>query len=234
MAVVAVVPPKDGVWRIGRAPDPLARAAPMPPEMLDQPATGNRFDSPTGSYSALYFGTTLDVCYGETLARFRPDPQIRELVGEEWAASGFMEVGEVPSDWRQRRLAVQVQFAAEGPKFSGGIRFLDVESLDTREVLREELGQLLALLGHSDLDVAVVRGGDRRVTRAIGHWAYTQADEDGVPLYAGIRYLSRLNTDWECWAVFDDVPMVEIVRRPILLRDDALRRVTKRFRLRPH
>lgn len=233
MAIEAVAAPDEGVWRIGRAPDPLATAPPLSSSLLDKPSTGNRFDSPTGAYRVLYFATTLDGCFGETLARFRPDPRIRRLVAEEWSELGFMRVGDVPADWRQRRIAVHASFPAED-RFAEGVHFLDVESIETREVLRDELAPLLAFYGFSDLDVPTVRGGDRRITRWIGQWAYDQMADDGSPRFAGIRYLSRLNTSWECWAVFDDVPIVERNRRPILRSDEAFVRVSKLYRLAPH
>lgn len=233
MAIRSVTPPRGGVWRIGRAPDPLAAADPLPPSLLDDPRTGNRFDSPKGRYRVLYFATTLEGCFGETLARFRPDPGLRKLIGEEWSELGFMRVGDVPADWRQRRIAVHVTFPEEDD-FGGGVRFLDVESLETREVLREEFASLLARHGYADLDVSTVRAADRRITRWIGQWAYEQRTADGFRQFAGIRYLSRLNSDWECWAVFDDVPLVETIRRPILPTDEALARVARRYGLTPH
>lgn len=233
MGVVVVAAPDEGVWRVGRAPDPLVPADPLPPSLLDQPTTGNRFDSPTGVYRALYFATLLEGCYGETLARFRPDPAIQALVREEWSELGFLLVGEVPADWRQRRIAAHVQFPAEG-RFSDGVQFLDVESLETRESLRTELAPLLAFYGIADLDVATVRGGDRRITRWIGQWAYDARNADGSPRFAGIRYLSRLNSDWECWAVFDDVAITEINRRPLLPSDEALRSVADGYDLTVH
>jgi hypothetical protein len=126
-----------------------------------------------------------------------------------------------------------VTFPAQD-RFEDGIQFLDVESLETRQVLRDELAPLLAFYGISDLDVATVRGGDRRITRWIGQWAYDQVTDAGAPRFAGIRYLSRLSTEWECWAVFDDVPMNEMNRRPILRSDEALVRVAKGYKLTPH
>lgn len=33
--------------------------------------------------------------------------------------------------------------------------------------------------------------------------------------FAGIRYLSRLSTEWECWALFENVALAEQERRPI-------------------
>lgn len=233
MPLEEVAAPDEGVWRVGRAPEPLVAPDPLPPSALDQRTTGNRFDSPTGAYTVLYFASSLDGCFGETLARFRPDPVVQAVVSEEWAELGFMHVGDIPADWRQRRIAVHVRFPAE-ESFAAGVRFLDIESAETREVLRQKLAPSLAFYGFSDLDVATVRGGDRRITRWIGQWAYDQAKDDGTPMYAGIRYLSRLNSDWECWAVFNDVPIEELNQRPILRTDDALLRIADLYGLTAH
>ena len=141
-----------------------------------------------------------------------------------------MHIGEVPADWRQRRLAVKVKFTDETGRFADGVQFLDVESADTRAVLRDELGDVLAYYGHADLDVPTVRGADRRVTRMIGQWAFDAVDEDSQrPIYAGVRYLSRLDSDWECWAVFDDVEIEELERQSILDNDRTLRKVAERY-----
>lgn len=140
-----------------------------------------------------------------------------------------MGVGEVPADWRQQRVAVNVTFAPT--EALPVARFLDVESLKTRRILREELASLLAFYGYSDLDVPTVRGSDRRITRWIGKWAFEHRDADGTPAFAGIRYLSRLNTDWECWAVFHDVAIDEQIRQPIERDNTALRAVAGDFGL---
>ncbi len=218
--------PRDGFWRIGRSPDPIYFAPPPDPAILDSRTAGNRFDSPTRSYSACYFATELDGCFGETLSRFRPDPGLSSIAAED-ASHGFMLSGEVPADWRHRRLEVRATPSPGQPE-----RFLDVEALGTRQALRGELGGLLAFYGYQDLDVAVIRGGDRRITRWVGAWAHEHEDRTGVPLYAGIRYLSRLNTAWECWAVFNRVELTELERKPILRGDAALSRISSSFGLR--
>jgi hypothetical protein len=218
--------PADGLWRIGRAPDPLDTGPPLAPQDLTDPKAGNRFDSPTGDYRVTYFGTTLDACYGETLARFRPDPALVEALG---ADAGFMLPGEVPADWRHRRLAVQVRVADTDrmrTAFPDGPTFLDVEDVQSRRRLASELADLLAYYGYDDLDVPTVRGRDRRITRWISRHAY-----DLRPQVAGIRYLSRLNSEWECWAVFDTAELLEVSRKPLLLSDDALVRVRGIFGL---
>lgn len=216
-----VAPPDEGFWRIGRAPDPLDVGPPLEQAELDDRTVGNRFDSPTGSYRVRYFGSSLEVCYGETLARFRPDPVVVDEVEDE--DGEYMAPGCVPADWRLRRLAVRARIdgAASPPE----TRFLDVEALETREQLRVDLGAILAFYGYSDLDVAVVRGSDRRVTRFISQYAFSLLN------VAGIRYLSRLNSRWECWAVFDGVPLVQLEVRGLTPTDDAVEAIERAYKI---
>lgn len=194
--------PTAGLWRVGRVEDPLVSRNYGPLDM-GQTSAGNRFDSTTGRFQVRYFGTTLQACFGESLAALRPKPSLADLVRDEWQEQGFMELSTVPTDWRTRRTAVRVTIRPEA-------QFLDVESAKVRRTLHGHLGATLATLGHDDLDVSVIRGPDRRVTRLISEWVWTQHDLDGNPLFAGVRYLSRHNTDWQCWAVFDrEQPHVE-------------------------
>lgn len=233
MTTVEVVEaPVDGVWRVGRSPDPLAPSSPLEADDLNSPKTGNRFDSQLGTFRVLYFATDLRGCFGEVLARFRPDVELLAVIGDEWADLGFMEVGDVPASWRQRRTAVRVGFPPDPDRFTEGVRFLDVESGETREALRVSLAPILAYYGYDDLDSAVVHGQDRRITRWISQWAYDAHDESGRPSYAGIHYKSRLDPEWECWAVFDDVSIEEYARQPILASDEALQEIAKRYSIR--
>lgn len=94
MPIDAAIVPKDGLWRVARGPDPLVVGGSK--ASADAGDVGNRFDSPDGSYDVLYFGTTLAGCYGETLARFRPDPRLLAVVEADWREHGFMAVGQCP------------------------------------------------------------------------------------------------------------------------------------------
>jgi hypothetical protein len=223
-AVETIELPPKGVWRIGLATDPYQTPPPLSLDDLNDAAAGNRFDSPVGNYSVLYFGTELEVCFGETLARFRPDPRVVAEIEDDWDDQGFMRPGDVPADWRLRRLAVRAEA-------SGGARFLDVEAPSTRRTLAVQLAAVLASYGALDLDVAAIRSGDRRVTRAISYWAWSRMNDDGDPVYAGIRYLSRLDTAWECWGIFDDVPLQELERRSITPSMSELQSVATSFGL---
>jgi RES domain len=233
LSVDLVEAPQEGVWRVGREPDLLSASMSSKSPQMGKPNTGNRFDSPTGAYGVRYFASNLDGCYGETLARFRADKKLAKVIGSEWSELGFMSVGDIPADWRQRRGAVRVRFPSDGANtaFSAGVRFLDIESVHTREALLPDFEPLLKFYGYSDLDVAVVRGHDRRFTRYISQWTYEQVDEQDRPMYAGIRYLSRLNSEWELWAVFDRVALEELARRAILPHDEALTRVATMYKL---
>ena len=218
-------PSEDGVWRVARGPDPFELLPPppplFPPEMPD-PATGNRFDSALGNYRVWYFATQLEGCYGEVLAPLRPDPGLAKLIGDDWR--GFMDPGDIPADWRSRRIAVRARFPEAR-------EFLDVEAVETRQVLRTQLSWVFDRLKIEDCDVAAVRGGDRRLTRWISQWAHDYPRHTGGTPLAGIRFLSRHDSAWECWAVFDDADVEELERRSILVQDDALRRVADLYDL---
>ncbi len=150
-------------------------------------------------------------------------------------SSGLWRVGRSPAPLRfsdpLEPGLLAVRATPEPSRAIPAIRFLDIEAAQTRAVLRNELGELLAYYGFSDLDVATVRGGDRRITRWIGRWAHEQRDAEGRLKFAGIRYLSRLSSEWECWALFEDVALEEQERRPIARDDQALTNIADLYGL---
>jgi hypothetical protein len=217
-------PPSGGLWRVARADEPL-RPSWLEPVDADLPSGGNRFDS--SDWGTLYLATNLEGCFAETLARFRPSAHLLAVLkdDDDWQRRGFMEPGSVPADWRHRRVAVRVELHRES-------RFLDVEVAESHVVLTQELAEELDDLGYEALDVAIVRGGDRRVTRAIAEWAYLAVDFDSdEPVFGGVRYVSRIG-DWECWSIFDRTPLAELERRSITLKMSELVRIGARFGLR--
>jgi len=207
-----------GLWRVGRAADPYSTKAPTPIGE-DDVRGGNRFDSADGNFSVRYFATLPEACFGETLATMRPSLAMQALVADEWREKGFMMTGNVPADWRHKRLLVTARL--------DGV-FFDVEAAHSRLALEHQssLAKILAGYGVTHLDVPAIRGADRRVTRHIAQWVHDQLNADDTPTYAGIRYLSRLNTDWECWAVFDRTAITEVDRITITARHPALEVIT--------
>jgi hypothetical protein len=215
--------PEEGLWRVARG-DPFALHEPSALMIgaSSDPGIGNRFDSALGDFRIWYFATKLDGCYGETLAALRPSPEVVAAVkGEDEC---LMPLGQIAADWRRRRIAIRATFPERRP-------FLDVEAASSRAILQNELAWLLAQIGLDELDVAAIRSKDRRLTRWISQWTWHQRHETGPPNFAGVRFCSRINTDWECWAVFEDVLPEEKERKSILRQDEALQRVAELYGL---
>ncbi|TDS82322.1 hypothetical protein EV640_1189 [Nesterenkonia aurantiaca] len=119
-----------------------------------------------------------------------------------------MMVGGVPRDWRDKRTIAEA--VLRDP-----LSFLDVESARTHEVLSSAMAAELVDLGEGVIDVASIRGRNRLLTRAIASWAFDQRDAAGRPVYGGLRYLSRVEIRFECWAVFDGGEFRETQTGPI-------------------
>lgn len=220
--------PLGGVWRVAKRGNVYTARPPLTPSDLESPNAGNRFDAPAGTFGTVYFGTTLQCCYGEILSRLRPQNQLADLVRVDWQERGFLAPGEVSAAWRHERVAVRARLT------STPSAFLDVEHLETRVVLEHELASVMDRLGITEIDVAEIRGRDRRLTREIAAWAHRQTTDAGEPRFAGIRYLSRLSTDWECWGIFANPPQAveQLEQSPIQATDAALLEVARTFGLR--
>lgn len=181
---------------------------------------GMRFDVVGGG--VLYCSTTKTGAYKEVLANFRPSAkQYRIAEGESLMAHGSM-----PSSWRERRALAEFSLVDPLP-------FIDLESDATLTHLTAVMAEQLEELGVQTLDASVVRGPDRLLTRAIAKWVYTRVDEDGVPLYGGIRYLSRFQSH-ECWAVFNGGIIGAVRTEPILLSDAELTSASREFGIALH
>ncbi len=214
-----VVAPSRPVFRVGRSGNPL-RPSRIAAEDALATRAGNRFDVVGGG--VIYCGTNVKGCFAETVARFRPTPKMRELLDQEDA--GFVTCGGVPQDWRAQRTIVAASIADALP-------FVDIDHPVTHEYLNAKMAGELADLGVETLDVGNVRGANRLITRAASSWAYWAEDADG-PMYSGRRYMSRVLPDEECWAVFQETPIVEVSRRAIEIKDPDLKAVADMWGLR--
>lgn len=179
----AVAPLAGPLYRLGRLPDPLA----WPPR---QYAGDGRFDDPLGEFRVLYVAEQRLACFIETLYRFRrPLAALaaeRELPSDE---APPLATAILPPRWRQKRGFHRLRLAPAQ-------RWLDLRSLDTREALRPVFASLLTHLRLPELDLSAVYGPHRVLTQGIARWAYDWG-------YAGLRYGSRYNEAFNCWAVFE-------------------------------
>lgn len=208
------------LYRVARSRGLLSFSTISPVDAM-LPTAGNRFDVPGGG--VLYAGSDIAACYAETLARMRPTPKIRDLVKDE---PGFMVAGGVPQDWRLQRTVGTLTLNKPLPS-------LDMEQPETHAYLSEVMASDLVALGYTDnLDISDVANSDRRLSRAVAEHAFTATDPDGTPVYSGIRYVSRIKPDWECWAVFEGTEVLEVSRRPIVLTDPDLAAIADLWDLR--
>lgn len=207
----------EELWRVARLGKGTQFSEIDPADALSRNA-GNRFDVVGGG--VLYASTHIEGCYREVLARLRPAPGMSSLDEDK----GHMSAGNVAASWRENRR----RFALAVPD---ALPFVDVEHQDTWTVLEATMTMPPGVL---HLDVGHVRGPDRTLTRAISTWAYAQTDDEGKPLYSGVRYLSRTG-EFECWAIFDGTTVLETAPAGELKKDDpALVRVAQDYRLTLH
>jgi hypothetical protein len=213
--LVAVPPSPTGIYRLSRGIDPFA-----PPSWdyaKDDGTFGNRFDDPTGStgrapkkrFRAIYCATQRIATFGETLARFRVSPSllaaldaIEDEESTEQALAGAVDPedrsrGLVSADWRLKRRICHATLDADS-------RFADVGDHDSMQYLRTELAPLAAEYRIADVDLSALTGQQRPFTQYCARHIYDLTDGLGSSLFAGIRYVSRLDARWECWAIFDD------------------------------
>jgi hypothetical protein len=183
-----LVDPPDPLWRVARVGREVEYSE-IDALNATLPKTGNRFDVPGGG--VLYCSSRRRGCYVEVLARHRPSPRMAAIAKLD---PTFMAPGAIPAAWRSERRMAEITLDNPLP-------FVDVEHEATRAWLQQEMAVTLAERDVEDLDVAAIRGNDRLLTRAVAQHIYV-ANDDGSPLYSGIRYLSR-HGDYECWAIFD-------------------------------
>ena len=106
--------------------------------------------------------------------------------------------------------------------------FVDIGNARTLSVLRSTLAPIAAALGLPDIDLGAVAGPSRRLTQEAARFIHEQHDRSGRPRYAGIRYTSRLDRTWECWAVFDDRLHHHVTRVDAIgARDPGLREAAR-------
>jgi hypothetical protein len=200
-----VGPPEGGrVFRVSRGFDVFA-----PPDWSwaqEDGTFGNRFDDP-GKYRGIpeedrfrtiYCATQRAGAFGETIARFRRSPRLVEGLRTVDAKEPFeteLEGGVLPEEWRLgRRLG--------STRLDEGLVCADLASAETFQILTEELAPLLVRFGLTEFDLSLITSRRRRVTQEAARYAYELAGSGQI--FAGVRYLSRLNPAWELWAVFHD------------------------------
>src|SRR5437016_3193479 len=135
--------PRRHLYRIGRPPDPLA----WPPHAV---IGQERFDDPLRQYRVLYAAAQRAGCFAETLAAFRPS--LASLAAERAVLNTIepLRTATIPAEWWRNRLVATFRLAPG--------RWLDLRTLTTFQVLREEFAELASSLGLADVDLSAATG----------------------------------------------------------------------------
>lgn len=204
-------PPTTGLFRVGRQPDPFAPPPfPAPLEASTFPVTsGNRWDAPDGNFRTLYWASSAEAALGETLAAFRTSPGVAERINAFLDGDADPDTdptaisGEVPAEFFASRALARAQIHGDYP-------FFDVDDAELHVILTYDLADLLRTLGLREVDRGAVMSPDRRLTRPIAGALRRRSGRSDTTAYAGIRYESRLDRRWECWAHWE---MFRVSRR---------------------
>lgn len=206
----AVANPSHLIYRIARGPEEPFVFADW--DRAGEDGTfGNRFDDPGGlldlpmeqRFRVLYCATEREAAFAEVTARFRQRPRLNDALSridddEETitdALAGavdpdYPDHGLLEYDWLQRRRLGSTRISTQRS-------IIDVSHADTLAHLNEQIVPLLHGFGIEELDLSsITRSSPRILTQLAARYMYQQG-------FAGIRYVSRLGNNWECWALFE-------------------------------
>jgi hypothetical protein len=170
----------------------------------------NRFDDPRGDFRVVYCATERAAAFGETLARYRRSMSLLALMKNvvddeesiEEALGGLVDPsderrGVVPADWRFKRQMGSTVLDAS-------LEFAAIAEPESVAHLRSALAPIATMVGLADFDLSAIFSSERNLTQHCARYIYDLHNGQGVPLFAGIRYPSRMNSHWTCWAIFED------------------------------
>lgn len=227
--IVGVAPPSVPVYRIS-----VAGADPFGPPPWER-VGGNRYDDPEQDFRIVYCASKRAGAFGESLARYRhsltllarlqtvadSEESFDDATAELVAASDEQR-GVVPFDWRFTR---QLGSTLLDP----ALIFADITEAETLSYLRAAIAPIAVRLHLSDFDLSTVLGPKRGITQACARHIRDLRDAAGGSRFAGIRYPSRLNQDWICWAVFEDrlKHTLQNIETPISIDDAGFREAAR-------
>ncbi len=182
-------------------------------------------------YRVLYFATERAGAFGEIFQRHIPNPQALQAVfGNLTPPHPLLVGGQVKQAELTRR-----QIGAT--RLNPILQFADVMAPESRMEFyyTHAITPLVEQLELNFLDVSAITGDTkehRQLTQAIALHIYDLTDSQRRPLFDGIRYLSHVNSDWECWAVFHDrFRHSPVSTEPVDLRDPELHRALSAIRV---
>ena len=170
---------------------------------------GNRWEDAGGRFSTLECATSAEAAFGEAIAVFRERPGLLARIDAFLAASPDpeydyeLQAAVVPPDY----LATRVLGRAPANRTA---RFIDVDHADTHLHASRDLARLLQEVGRQRFDREVMMSPDRRITRPVATFYHRISRLESSRRLRGLRYQSRLDGGWECWALWRPLPLKSV------------------------
>jgi hypothetical protein len=203
--------PSDGVWRLTDWYEPLDPPPPPPPvsETDVDNDESRRWDAPNGEFRTLYCATRAEGAFGEKLAQFALGAnvalEIEEFLEEE--ADEAFAGDNLPAGLNKEQIE-QLNWKLAWAPADQEAKVIDVSTRRTQLALLPGIAGLLRAFGFPGLDSAALRTSKRAFTRQVaGHLHQAAKDVSGELRALGIRYESRLPPAWECWALWQPLPL---------------------------
>ncbi len=154
-------------------------------------------------YRVIYFATERAGAFGEILEKHIPNPQDLQVIFSNLPPNDPLRLG------GQVKQAELTRRQVGTTRLDPTLRFADVMAPESRMELyyTPAITPLVEQLHLNFLDVSAITGDTnehRQLTQALALHIYNLTGKQGTPLFDGIRYVSHVNSEWECWAVFHD------------------------------
>jgi hypothetical protein len=209
-----VCPPPEGFWRVSAWSQPFDPPPPPPPIGLTgiEDDDSGRWDDPAGQFRTLYCATQPEGAIGEKIAAFGLNPAVVAKV------ETFLE-SEPDDEFADDSLSIGLtadEISAFGwrlghaPRTTEADVLIDVENWRTFRALAQPMIGAFArfALGLRSFDRHSLLAEQRRVTRVMaGVYRQAATDTDGDLRLFGLRFRSRLPPAWECWALWEPLPL---------------------------
>lgn len=227
--------PGAGVHRVSRSIDVFAfyTSQPLSRPVAEAIEDGNRWDDAEGKFATVYCASRAETAFGEVIARYRERPGLLERIDDFLTQAPdpeydpLLSPGVVPAEFFDGRWIGHVTV-------DSAVRFVDVDDPATHTAVDVTLRRALREYGVKKIDRSTFLASDRRVTRTIAsryHWLGQTPDHAS---WRGLRYLSRLAPDWECWAIWEPSPLLtsRLVVEKVTREHPALRAAAQRLNVR--
>jgi hypothetical protein len=189
--------------KAGKAPHKVFRVSVGEPWKLFEPRFHNRFDidvedEPTAT---IYTGESAEAAIAEVLAPLRPDletiAKVNSLPGDDLKPSA----GVLSNRWLNKRNLGQAIVRSD-------VSIVDLSSVETINALRAipEIAKKATECGFSDVDEASLKASGpkgRKFTQTVAAYVYNQ-------YFSGVRYGSRLGSEYFCVAAFVQLNLKDI------------------------